>query len=105
MSCTHVASVRPCSPHNSTCVSSVDPVTFGIAAIGLICGSLAYLMYYRLVTLAGPVKALSVTLLIPMFGMLWGGLFLAETITAGMLAGCALVLGGLALIFHTPAAK
>ena len=40
-----------------------------------------------------------------MFGMLWGGLFLAETITAGMLAGCALVLGGLALIFHTPAAK
>ena len=76
-----------------------------IAAIGLICGSLAYLMYYRLVTLAGPVKALSVTLLIPMFGMLWGGLFLAETITAGMLAGCALVLGGLALIFHTPAAK
>lgn len=73
-----------------------------IALIGLACGSLAYLMYYRLVTLAGPVKALSVTLLIPMFGMLWGGMFLAETITAGMLAGCAMVLAGLALLFSTP---
>ena len=70
-----------------------------IAVIGLACGSLAYLMYYRLVTLAGPVKALSVTLLIPVFGMLWGGLFLAETITAGMLGGCALVLSGIALLF------
>ena len=76
-----------------------------IGVIGLACGSIAYLMYYRLVTLAGPVKALSVTLLIPVFGMLWGGLFLAETITAGMLTGCAIVLSGLTLLFHTPAAK
>jgi drug/metabolite transporter (DMT)-like permease len=74
-------------------------VVLCIAAIGLVCGSLAYLMYYRLVTLAGPVKALSVTLLIPIFGMLWGGLFLAEVITPGMLAGCALVLLGLGLLF------
>ena len=76
-----------------------------VAVIGLACGSLAYLMYYRLVTLAGPVKALSVTLLIPVFGMVWGGLFLSETITAGMLGGCALVLGGLTLLFYLPAAK
>ena len=70
-----------------------------VALIGLVCGSLAYLMYYRLVTLAGPVKALSVALLIPVFGMLWGGLFLAETITLGMLGGCALVLSGVTVLF------
>ncbi len=80
-------------------------VVISIAIVGLVCGSFAYLLYYRLVTLAGPVKALSVAFLIPVFGMLWGGLFLAETITTGMLAGCALVLGGLTLLFSTPAAK
>ena len=74
-------------------------VLFHITLVGLVCGSLAYLLYYRLVTLAGPVKALSVTFLIPVFGMLWGHLFLGEVVTPGMLGGCATVLAGLVLLF------
>lgn len=76
-------------------------VWFHISVIGLACGSVAYLLYYRLMTLAGPVKALSVTMLIPVFGMLWGKLFLNEIITAGMIAGGVTVMAGLALLFST----
>jgi drug/metabolite transporter (DMT)-like permease len=37
------------------------------------------------------------TFLIPLFGALWGVLFLAERVTATMGAGAALVLAGVAL--------
>ncbi len=73
-------------------------VLFNIAFIGLVCGSFAFLLYFRLVALAGPVKALTVTFLIPIFGMLWGHLFLGETITPSMVGGCVIVLCGLALL-------
>lgn len=42
-------------------------------------------------------RAIAVTFMVPMFGMLWGVLFLGETVTAGMLAGCAVILCGTAL--------
>jgi drug/metabolite transporter (DMT)-like permease len=34
---------------------------------------------------------------IPIFGMLWGALFLAERVSVGMAAACAIVLVGTAL--------
>ena len=97
-----------CAPMLASGPASADysgMVLFHIAVIGLVCGSVAYLIYYRLMTLAGPVKALSVTLLIPVFGMLWGSVFLNETITAGMMAGSAIVIAGLTLLFTAPPAK
>ncbi len=36
--------------------------------------------------------------MIPLFGVTWGGLFLGEPVTAGMLPGCALILLATALI-------
>jgi drug/metabolite transporter (DMT)-like permease len=75
------------------------------AAIGLgvLCTGVAYLFYYQLITDVGPARALTVTFLIPAFGILWGALFLGEPVTATMLAGCALVLVGTGLIFgRTP---
>ena len=41
---------------------------------------------------------LGLTFLIPVFGMLWGALFLGEAITATMVGGGALVLVGTGLI-------
>lgn len=67
-------------------------------ALGVVCTGLAYLLYFRLITDVGPARALTVTFLIPVFGMLWGALFLGEAITATMLAGAALVLLGTGLI-------
>jgi hypothetical protein len=50
-------------------------------------------------------RALTVTFLIPAFGMLWGAVFLGETITLTMSAGCGLVLLGTALTLWRPAGE
>jgi len=71
-----------------------------VAALGVLCTGVAYLLYFRLIADVGPTRALTVTFLIPVFGMLWGALFLGEEITAVMAAGCALVLAGTALILR-----
>lgn len=68
-----------------------------VAALGLLSTGLAFFLYYRLVTSAGTVRAMSVTFLIPVFGMLWGVLFLDEVVTADMLAGTVIILVGTAL--------
>lgn len=73
-------------------------VTMGVilALLGLatLCSALAYILYYRLMADVGPTKALSVTLLMPIFGMLWGYLFLDEVITVQMIFGTVLILIG-----------
>jgi drug/metabolite transporter (DMT)-like permease len=46
------------------------------------------------VTDIGAAGALTVTYLIPIFGVAWGALFLGETISPAMLAGAVLVLLG-----------
>jgi drug/metabolite transporter (DMT)-like permease len=74
-----------------------------LLALALLCSALAYLLYYRLIADVGPSRALTVTFLIPAFGMLWGALFLRETITLSMLAGCALIVGGTAAVLRPPA--
>lgn len=73
-----------------------------VVLLGLLCTGAAYLLYFRLIANVGPTRALTVTFLIPLFGMLWGALFLGEAITPTMAAGCALVLAGTALILRQP---
>ncbi|MEO8303908.1 MAG: EamA family transporter [Betaproteobacteria bacterium] len=62
--------------------------------LALVCSSIAYVLYYRLIADVGPTRALTVAFLMPAFGMVWGALFLDETITLPMIAGCALIIGG-----------
>ena len=69
-------------------------VAASMLALGLVCGAVAYLLYFRLVADIGPTSALTVTYLIPVFGVLWGALFLGEAISMSMLAGGALVVLG-----------
>lgn len=68
-----------------------------VTALGIVCTGAAYLLYFRLIEDAGPTRALSVTFLIPVFGVLWGALFLNEPVGWSTLAGGALVLAGIAL--------
>lgn len=68
-----------------------------VSALALLCTGWAYLIYFRLVREIGPARTLTVTFLIPVFGVLWGALFLHEAITPSMLAGGAIVLLGTAL--------
>jgi drug/metabolite transporter (DMT)-like permease len=73
----------------------VTPSVVGnVLALALLCSAAAYLLYYRLIVFAGPTRAMTVTFLIPLFGMAWGALFLGESVTPTMLAGCALIVGG-----------
>ncbi|GEJ56291.1 DMT family transporter [Anaeromyxobacter diazotrophicus] len=68
-----------------------------VVALGVLCTAVAYVLYFRLIAHVGPAKAIAVTFLIPPFAMAWGGLFLAEALTARMVAGAAVVLVGTAL--------
>jgi drug/metabolite transporter (DMT)-like permease len=72
-----------------------------IVVLGLLCGAVAYLLYFRLVADLGATGALTVTYLIPVFGVLWGALFLGEAVTLLMLGGGVLVLLGTVLVLRT----
>ena len=68
--------------------------------LGVLCTGIAFVMYYRLIKRIGPARAVTVTYLVPLFGVLWGWLFLDERVTLGMLAGAGLVMAALALVLR-----
>lgn len=72
-------------------------VVANVLALAAVSTALAYLIYFKLIADIGPARALTVTFLIPLFGALWGFLFLGEALTADMLAGGALVVAGTVL--------
>jgi len=69
-----------------------------LAVLGLACTAVAYLIYFRLIAEVGATSAITVTYLVPVFGVLWGALLRDEQITVGILAGAALVLAGVLLV-------
>ena len=68
-----------------------------VALLGVLCTGAAYLLYFRLIDDVGATRALSVTFLIPVFGVLWGTLFLDEAIGWHTVLGGTLILTGIAL--------
>ena len=67
-------------------------------ALGVLCSGVAFLLYFRLIHDVGATSALTVTFMIPVFGILWGYLFLGETIGWYTIAGSAIVIAGTALV-------
>lgn len=74
-------------------VVSVD-IVFAVFALGAVCTGLAYLLYFRLIKELGASSALTVTFIIPVFGILWGYLFLGETVGINAIIGTVLVVTG-----------
>lgn len=68
-----------------------------LISLGVFCTGIAYALYFRLIARIGPTKTMAVTFLIPAFAILWGVMFLAESVTFVMLGGCAVILVGTAL--------
>ena len=62
-----------------------------MAGLGFICTAFAYILYFKLIADIGPVKSLTVTFLIPPFGVLWGAIFLGEQISLAHALGGALI--------------
>ena len=73
-------------------------VSLSVIALGVICSGFAYLLYFRLIADLGAASALTVAFLIPVFGILWGVLFLEETVGWHTFVGGAMILVGTALV-------
>ena len=89
------------APLGGMLVPAVVPtpnVVFAMLALAIVCSSIAYLLYFRLIRDLGPTKAISVTFLIPLFGVAWGAIFFGESLNGGALAGGTIVLIGVALV-------
>jgi drug/metabolite transporter (DMT)-like permease len=76
------------------------PALASLVALGAICSGVAYLPFFTLIRDIGPSRTLTVGLAVPVLGVLWGWLFLDETVTLGMLAGAGLVMLALALVMR-----
>ena len=98
MAAAALAFVVPFSPAPQA-MREIPPMAW-IAMLGLaiVSTTVAFIFYYRLIADVGPVKAITVTLLVPIFGMIWGILFLGEPLTPGRVAGCVIILMGCSLI-------
>ncbi|AZZ35475.1 hypothetical protein CIK05_01220 [Bdellovibrio sp. qaytius] len=73
-------------------------IVLNMLALALLCSGVAYILYYRLIEDIGPVKAATVPMIMPAFGLLWGVIFLKETITLQMMIGCLFIMAGLILV-------
>jgi len=73
-------------------------VTLSVVGLALLCTAIGYLLYFYLIASVGPTKTLSVTFMIPVFGMGWGVVFLNEPVTLGMIAGLFVILCSIFLI-------
>jgi drug/metabolite transporter (DMT)-like permease len=62
-------------------------------------------MFYHLLKQVGVAKTVSATYLIPFFGILWGMLFLEESLTGNMMIGGALILAGVGVTTSASAKK
>ena len=67
------------------------------SALGVLCTGLAFVMYYRLIARIGPSRAVTVTYLVPLFGVAWAWLLLGEPPTLTMGIAGAMILGSVAL--------
>ncbi|MEJ7932455.1 EamA family transporter [Ramlibacter sp. AN1015] len=69
-----------------------------LVVLGTLTSGFMYLLSMRLMREIPASAATSSAFMIPMFGVAWGGLFLGEPVTAGMVPGVALVLVACALV-------
>jgi drug/metabolite transporter (DMT)-like permease len=74
------------------------PVVLSMLGLALLSTAAAYLIYFRLIENVGPTSTVTVTLLVPVFGLLFGVLLLDEPFGPGTLAGLAIILASVVLI-------
>ena len=68
-----------------------------VIAVGVLCTGVAYILYFRLIENTGPARALSVTFVVPVFAVIYGVLFLEESVTPWMLFCACVIVSGTAL--------
>lgn len=74
------------------------PAVVSVLGLALLSTALAYLLYFRLISNVGPTSTVTVTLLVPVFGLLFGVLLLDEPFGPGTLAALAIILSSVVLV-------
>lgn len=76
----------------------ISPAAWASAAmLGLLCTGIAYGFYFRLLARVGAPRAVTVTYLVPLFGVGWSWWLLGETPNLAMAIAAALILGSVAV--------
>jgi drug/metabolite transporter (DMT)-like permease len=73
-------------------------VTLSVLGLALLSTAVAYLLYFRLIENVGPTSTATVTLLVPVFGLLFGVVLLDEPFGLGTLVGLGIILSSVVLV-------
>jgi len=73
------------------------PSIASVLALGIAGSGLAYILYYYALNTLGPVRASTVTLLLPVTAVFWGVTLLHESVTLPIVVGMVVILGGIVL--------
>lgn len=63
------------------------------ALLGVLCTGIAFAMFYRLIKRIGPARAVTVTYMVPLFGVVWAWWLLGEAVTVPMAVAGVLIVG------------
>ena len=83
----------PTLPHLHFAVASF----LGVVFLGVFATGVAYLLYYYVMNTLGAVRAVAVTLVVPVTALFWGVLLLRESLSVPMIAGMIVILAGIVL--------
>jgi drug/metabolite transporter (DMT)-like permease len=90
--------IAPAVPFAPPAATPTLAVALAVLALGVVCSGIAYLLYFRLVADLGAASALTVTFLVPVFGVLWGHVILGEPVGWNTAVGALVVIVGTALV-------
>lgn len=76
-------------------------IVLNVLGLGILSSALGFMLYFRLVQDIGPARAMMVAFLTPLFGIVWGIVFLGERLTASVLFGGAMIIASTLLILRT----
>ena len=68
-----------------------------VLVLGVLCTGVAYVLFFWLIENVGPARSLTVTFVVPVFAVIYGAVFLQETISLWMLLCAAIIVCGTAL--------
>ncbi len=63
-------------------------------ALGVVCTALAYVIFFDVIKRTGATNASTVTFIVPGFAILWGAMFLGETLSTRVVVGMFVTLAG-----------
>ena len=70
-----------------------------LVALALLSTAVAYVLFFWLIGRVGALKASTVTYAIPVFGVIWGAIFLGEPLTPGIVTGLGCILLSLTMLY------